>query len=483
MRMRTMWMGLALWSAAGMASAGEGRIEINQASVEAAGGFPYEITQPGSYVLTSNLVVSGGVGALVIGADDVSIDLGGFSVIGDFTCEPGACTLGSTGGIAGKVAFPTVFGNRSRVHNGQVRGFSNSCILLGTRSRAENVTVSECGGTGVVVLDGLIVDTKVDDVGRSGVTFESGDGVARSVQVGRYGLGLAGEFALRCDATACPIKEEAWVVEIDQACASGAGCFEGDAAGFPVEITGVAGSSYRLSSDLVVPDANTTAVEISADDIALDLGGHTIRGVTTCSGLPASCSSSGSGHGVSVSGDSAEISNGAIEGAGADGISASGFGTRAQDLRIRWSGARGMTLERAASVARCTILENGATGIDLFGFRESLHLTDSVIEGNGGAGVQAATGLIASNQIRDNGGAGVSVFGGGAVLLRDNLIESNDLAGLSVGSGSDQSVAYGDNVISENATPVEILPTSSPVVFNAGGNFCKGPGTIAASCP
>lgn len=43
-----------------------GQIEINQASVEASGGFPYSINQPGSYVLMSDLVVPTSVSAIVV---------------------------------------------------------------------------------------------------------------------------------------------------------------------------------------------------------------------------------------------------------------------------------------------------------------------------------------------------------------------------------------------------------------------------------
>ena len=43
----------ALWAA-------DGVIEINQVTVEANGGFPYVISEPGSYILTGNLWVPGG---------------------------------------------------------------------------------------------------------------------------------------------------------------------------------------------------------------------------------------------------------------------------------------------------------------------------------------------------------------------------------------------------------------------------------------
>ncbi len=47
------------------------------------------------------------------------------------------------------------------------------------------------------------------------------------------------------------------VLEINQACAD-SGCFSGDGAGFPVIIS--AAGSYRLTSNLVVPNENTDGI-------------------------------------------------------------------------------------------------------------------------------------------------------------------------------------------------------------------------------
>ena len=53
---------------------------ISQASVNAAGGFPYSITQSGSYKLSSNLTVTTETDAIDINADNVVLDLNGFTI-------------------------------------------------------------------------------------------------------------------------------------------------------------------------------------------------------------------------------------------------------------------------------------------------------------------------------------------------------------------------------------------------------------------
>jgi hypothetical protein len=62
--------------------AADGQILINQATVNAAGGFPYVISQAGSYRLSGNLAApSGDTTVIEITHDLVTIDLNGFSII------------------------------------------------------------------------------------------------------------------------------------------------------------------------------------------------------------------------------------------------------------------------------------------------------------------------------------------------------------------------------------------------------------------
>src|ERR1022692_224651 len=85
------------------------------------------------------------------------------------------------------------------------------------------------------------------------------------------------------------------VVLISQVQALAGNVTPGDAPGFPVTIS-VPGS-YRLSGNLTVPDQNTTAIQIAADNVTIDLNGFSILGPTVCTGTPAvtSCGPKGSG--------------------------------------------------------------------------------------------------------------------------------------------------------------------------------------------
>src|SRR5437879_10080006 len=111
----------ASWSSP--ARGAEGVVEINQARVRANGGhFPFVISQPGSYKLTSDLDVTNDPGnpalaqnrtAIQSNAVHVTIDLNGFSLIGPVNCSGGlpvpSCTPsgGSGAGVLG-ANFTTV---------------------------------------------------------------------------------------------------------------------------------------------------------------------------------------------------------------------------------------------------------------------------------------------------------------------------------------------------------------------------------------
>jgi hypothetical protein len=106
----------------------DGVVLINQSTVMAAGGFPYTISQPGSYKLSGNLVVPNlNTTAIRIATDFVTIDMAGFSIIGPNDCSSGTCQSGSGDGIdtlANHVYFNLT------IRNGTIQGMGRSGLYL-----------------------------------------------------------------------------------------------------------------------------------------------------------------------------------------------------------------------------------------------------------------------------------------------------------------------------------------------------------------
>lgn len=155
--------------------AGAGGLEISQACVAEgcfAGdseGWPIQITEGGSYFLSSNLeVLDPSITAISITAPNVALDLRGFSIKGPTQCtgEPVECVPSGNGrGISGEVVGVNVF-------NGQIRGFPGYIVILGKNSRVSELLVS----------DGLF-----------GIAAEFGSVVNRSfVENTRFGIGVDG---------------------------------------------------------------------------------------------------------------------------------------------------------------------------------------------------------------------------------------------------------------------------------------------------
>lgn len=90
-----------------------------------APSFPIVISQPGSYKLAADLVVPAGVDGIVIGADHVTLDLNGFSIVAPGYCTGGYVQIvcnGTKSGISGQKRNLTV-------RNGRVTGFGWGVIL------------------------------------------------------------------------------------------------------------------------------------------------------------------------------------------------------------------------------------------------------------------------------------------------------------------------------------------------------------------
>jgi hypothetical protein len=213
------------------------------------------------------------------------------------------------------------------------------------------------------------------------------------------------------------------VITIDQAKAEAGGVTPGDAPGFPVTLS--QGGSYRLSGNLVVGNAGTTAIDVTADNVTLDLNGFAILGATSCSGEPTSCYPIGSGDGVRFAAGNRKagltVRNGTIRGMGGNGI----YGH---------ASSQGYTIERVKVI------------------------------GNGGWGIALAGAVITDNVVMRNGQHGI---GGSTLQVRGNTVLHNGVAGLFlVRSGYGHNTLHGNNGGAVQLSVTESYPTA--------GNVCQG---------
>jgi hypothetical protein len=235
------------------------------------------------------------------------------------------------------------------------------------------------------------------------------------------------------------------VLEINQACVA-AGCFDGDTPGFPVQAT--TAGSYALTSNITVPDANSSGVVLFTG-ATLDLRGFSITGPTTCVGTPATCTNTGNGTGVSAGANTA-IRNGRIKGMGGNGIFGAEGYVRVEDMEIHGNGYSGINgLNGGYHVERCSVHENAQVGIDFYaGQGGATIIRDNSVRDNGDIGIRAPLAIVTGNTVLRNGGLGF--FGGTASLSGNHFYINNGGNGFDQFGGSP--IETGENICGSTTT-------------------------------
>jgi parallel beta-helix repeat protein len=114
----------------------EARIPLN--TVPGASNAVHVISQPGNYYLTANVVGSAGKNGILINADDVSIDLNGYTILGSGAGSLDAiAVLNPDGGD----------GDRLSVRNGSIREWGGAAISIYSHyvQALEDLNISNCG--------------------------------------------------------------------------------------------------------------------------------------------------------------------------------------------------------------------------------------------------------------------------------------------------------------------------------------------------
>jgi len=151
-------------------------------------GFPVTLSQPGHFKLMGNLIVPAGIHGIVITADDVTLDMNGFRIVGAGSCVRNAnlasvsCS-GHSGGhgivVQGDGSFTSI------LRNGSVRGFDKGVAMEG--GLAENLLLKS-NTTGLHLMAQILAPTHARGIAAHmntyGVRLDTGALVERSVASG-----------------------------------------------------------------------------------------------------------------------------------------------------------------------------------------------------------------------------------------------------------------------------------------------------------
>jgi parallel beta-helix repeat protein len=223
------------------------------------------------------------------------------------------------------------------------------------------------------------------------------------------------------------------VTEINQARAAAGGVTAGDGPGFPVTLDRQ--GSYRLTGNLVVNDANLTAIVVSVGNVTIDLNGFTIAchtGVAPCA--------SGSGTGIDANQENVTVVNGTVRDMGDDG----------------------MVLGAHARVEHVHALSNHNNGIST---GSSSTLTKNVANGNGNDGMTSGqSSTITGNTMRNNGRGGVETSSN--CTVSGNTANENMTFGIYCNGGC----TIEGNTTNQNGTGISLLGGNTIIGNTARNN-------------
>jgi hypothetical protein len=249
------------------------------------------------------------------------------------------------------------------------------------------------------------------------------------------------------------------VVLINQGSAAAGSVTPGDAPGFPITIS--QSGSYKLSSDLIVPDANTTAIEITAGFVTIDMNGFSIIGPAVCSGHPVACVSTGSGVGIIARAGAKQVKvfNGTIHGMGGNGIDIGN-----SDVVDNLLGPGFIP----ANIVNVHADSNGGTGISVAGI-----VTGSVATMNGSSGIAAVT--VRDSIAINNGQFGIAVSNG---VASGNMVLEN-LFGLFASRGTLTGNTANSNQTGIGATCPSSIVGNTAIANSTGLQLSDGTCTLA----
>jgi hypothetical protein len=240
--------------------------------------------------------------------------------------------------------------------------------------------------------------------------------------------------------SAAPAAAVDGVTQINQAKALAGGVTPGDGAGFPVTIS--ASGSYRLTSDLTVPDENTNAISITADSVTLDLNGFSIAGP----------GSAGTGIGVVAATSRVSVRNGRVRGMGSNAIDLGALG-RVEDVDVISNGGPGITLGDAAIALRNRLWSNTGSGITA---GDGARVSDNWIAGTSVSAISVGSGASVSGNYVS--GSDHAIVASSDAVITGNRCYSGDTgilvqfggvvaSNLVYAAGTDDAIAVGEGVV------------------------------------
>src|ERR1039458_5354121 len=356
---------------------------------------PYTISSPGSYYLTATLTNTGvGIDAITINADDVTLDLKGFTLMG--------------GPSAGSAINVPSDHRHIVVRNGGIVKSGNPAVALfpAQSCEVEHLHIEDSVGNAVVVGDhSVVIACTISNAGYYGISTRSGCRVENCLITASFSYGIW--VATGSTVSGCLVQggSSSGIVTEDA-------CLVKDCIS-----SGNAGNGVWAAFD------NCTVKDCVSSGNAVDgihgghnctlractLSGNAHNGITTgTNNLILACSAANNGNAGIQFGDGTSIKDCTASGNVAEGIFG-GLAATVSGCMARANGNDGIYVGVFSRVRNCTSLDNAQYGIST-GFSSTV--SDCASKNNQSDGIFVPERSVVLNNTSDNnGGSGVHAFG------------------------------------------------------------------------
>lgn len=400
----------------------EPRIAINATNAPSDAGTVFRIATSGSYYLTENITLPAGKSGIGIAAENVTVDLNGFTITASSSSSQGVIAYGGA--------------KRAIVRNGRVRNAFYAGVALGADGLVEDVIVDMVGSTNeAIVVGDRGVIRRCTTTGGSFASVGNGSTVddcsATTCSVGVYGsgksdvritnsrfLGVSAGVGSGIVAGDRLFMENCQVDKFVIAIQAGTSCTIDRAKVSNFVIGVVTGASATLV-DSTISTGSSYAVSVE--------GGSRIAG----------CTVSGTVGGIIVTND-AFIERCTVTGSTSGGFSGSDRNTLIECVASKNTGGSGFLFNDSNTFTNCRADDNSGDGF--FGrFGNVWTLCNARANGFDGIDTNSG-GMILNCRIDTSGtattvGANIRMSGGGSRIESNSLV-SGDFGIVCSGSGN-----------------------------------------------
>lgn len=289
---------------------------------------PFTINNPGSYYLTANLTGVSPTNGITVAANNVSVDLNGFALVGATGSVNGITTRGSATNLI--------------VRNGNISGWGQYGILASAASSpdslCERLTIANCGNGGIWISGGTVSDCTIVSCAGNGI------------QIGTAGT-ISGCTILSCNGDGVFIEFGAISGCAIQSCS----------------LTGI--GAYLVNASRCTISSCNDGMSITRGSVSgCSVGFNTNDGISMLNGTVSGCdvtangaSGIAAGEGCLITGNNCLGNNTSANGSEA-GITVSYGNNRIEENIVSASGVAGIAVNAVSSATNNVIIKNTVSG-------------------------------------------------------------------------------------------------------------------------